>query len=217
MNPVVRGGAALLGALLISFGLFWVMYRLVLGGEAQRGEANTSPVIDFVRVQRNDELETRQRVRPERPPPPERPPTPPQVNVNAQTPPAPAALALPGLQALAVTPNLEGGPFIGEFTPDAGGGGGGGDAELVPLVRVPPQYPRAAARAGVTGVVTVQVTVGPDGRVQDAQIIKAEPRGYFEQAALRSARQSQFRPRTVGGEPVTQTGTYDIVFTLESR
>ena len=56
-----------------------------------------------------------------------------------------------------------------------------------------------------------------EARVQDARIVKAEPRGYFEQAALRSARQSQFRPRIVGGEPVTQTGTYDIVFTLESR
>jgi periplasmic protein TonB len=214
VNPAVRNGSALFGALLISFGLFWVMYQLVLGGEARRAEVTSLPTIDFVRVQRQDELETRQRVRPERPPPPERPPTPPRVNVNAQAPSAPAALSLPGLQTLAVTPNLKGGPFIGEFTPDAGGGG---DAELVPLVRVPPQYPRAAARAGITGVVTVQVTVGPDGRVQDAQIVKADPRGYFEQAALRSARQSQFRPRIVGGEPVTQTGTYDIVFTLESR
>jgi len=214
VNPAVRNGSALFGALLISFGLFWVMYQLVLGGEARRAEVTSLPTIDFVRVQRQDELETRQRVRPERPPPPERPPTPPRVNVNAQAPSAPAALSLPGLQTLAETPNLKGGPFIGEFTPDAGGGG---DAELVPLVRVPPQYPRAAARAGITGVVTVQVTVGPDGRVQDAQIVKADPRGYFEQAALRSARQSQFRPRIVGGEPVTQTGTYDIVFTLESR
>ena len=213
----MRNGVALLGASLISFGLFWVMCQLVLGGEARRAEVTALPTIDFVRVQRQEALETRQRGRPERPPPPERPPTPPRINVKAQAPTAPAALAVPGQQALAVAPNLKGGPFIGEFTPAAGGGGGGGDAELVPLVRVPPQYPRAAARAGITGVVTLQVTVGPDGRVQDARIVKAEPRGYFEQAALRSARQSQFRPRIVGGEPVTQTGTYDIVFTLESR
>lgn len=213
MTPAVRHSAALLGALLISFALFWLMHRLVLGGEARRADVTALPTIDFVRVQRHDSIETRQRVRPERPPPPERPPTLPQVTVNQQTPRAPAALALPGEQTLEVTPNLAGGPFIGSFTPQVGGGG---DGDLVPLVRVPPQYPRTAARAGVSGVVTVEVTVGPDGRVSDARIIKAEPRGYFEQAALRSARQSQFRPRIVGGEPVTQIGTYDIVFTLDT-
>ncbi|MBU0790880.1 MAG: energy transducer TonB, partial [Gammaproteobacteria bacterium] len=154
MTAAMRNGVALLGASLISFGLFWVMYQLVLGGEARRAEVTALPTIDFVRVQRQEALETRQRVRPERPPPPERPPTPPRINVKAQSPTAPAALAVPGQQALAVAPNLKGGPFIGEFTPAAGGGGGGGDAELVPLVRVPPQYPRAAARAGITGVVT---------------------------------------------------------------
>ena len=179
----MRNGVALLGASLISFGLFWVMYQLVLGGEARRAEVTALPTIDFVRVQRQEALETRQRVRPERPPPPERPPTPPRINVKAQAPTAPAALDVPGQQALAVAPNLKGGPFIGEFTPAAA------------------QYSDADLEA----------------RVQDARIVKAEPRGYFEQAALRSARQSQFRPRIVGGEPVTQTGTYDIVFTLESR
>ena len=52
----MRNGVALLGASLISFGLFWVMYQLVLGGAARRAEVTALPTIDFVRVQRQEEI-----------------------------------------------------------------------------------------------------------------------------------------------------------------
>ncbi len=57
--------------------------------------------------------------------------------------------------------NVGGGAFNGQM----GGGGGAGlfDGDIIPLQRIPPQYPRDAARNGITGWVQLEVTVNPDG------------------------------------------------------
>lgn len=197
-------------AVLVTTGLFWLMHAMVVGGGRQRAAVDAYAGVDFVRVPRETRLEVRDRTKPERPPPPKNPP-PPQLQVQApptQAQPAPMPFQMPQLD---LAPNMTGGPFLGQFQ----AGDLSGDGELIPLLRIAPQYPRQAARDGVSGVVTVEVVVGPDGLVRTARVIKASPRGYFEQAALQSARRSKFRPRIVDGQAVEQTGTYDIVFSLE--
>ena len=197
-------------AVMVTAGLFWLMHALVVGGGRDRTEVEAYAGVDFVRVPRETRLELRQRVKPERPPPPKHPP-PPQLQVKSSAAPARQAPAPFQMPQLDLAPSLAGGPFLGQFQ----AGDLSGDGELIPLLRIAPQYPRQAARDGVSGVVTVEVVVGPDGLVRSARVVKATPRGYFEQAALQSARRSKFRPRIVDGEAVEQTGTYDIMFSLE--
>ena len=57
MTAAMRNGVALLGASLISFGLFWVMYQLVLGGEAPLwAEIVTDEVIDALTTDHQSKL-----------------------------------------------------------------------------------------------------------------------------------------------------------------
>lgn len=58
------------------------------------------------------------------------------------------------------------------------------EGEPTRLIGVAPEYPAAAAQAGIEGHVDVRFTVSLDGSVVDPEVIAAEPPGVFEQAAL---------------------------------
>ncbi|MBS0211619.1 MAG: energy transducer TonB [Proteobacteria bacterium] len=77
---------------------------------------------------------------------------------------------------------------------------------LPPVVSsVQPEYPRAALRDGVSGEVTVSFTVGADGSVTGASIVKADPKRVFDAAALDAIRKWKFE---APGEPVSGTRTF---------
>ncbi|MES0872774.1 energy transducer TonB [Sinimarinibacterium thermocellulolyticum] len=205
---MARSALAVVIAAVIAFGLFWVMHLLIMGRDVGPKKDSTSAVIDFVRLKRDTQLETRTRSKPEKPPPPKKPP-PPQLNVQAQAKPdmAPTPLNVPKLN---LPTTITGGPFLGTFS----AGDIQGDAELIPLVRIAPQYPRQALRDGIAGEVTLEITVGPDGMVKSARVKSAKPRGYFESAAVSAAYKGRFRPKVVDGQPVETTGVYTVKFNL---
>ena len=74
-----------------------------------------------------------------------------------------------------------------------------------PLSTVPPLYP---PRSLFDGTVLVQVTVGVDGRVVNATILRSA--AGFDESALTAARQWTFRPARIHGRP-EETFAY-IVF-----
>jgi protein TonB len=107
-----------------------------------------------------------------------------------------------------------GGPVLGEL---AGATSSGGNAELIPLVRLTPQYPRQAARARISGWVRLRITVNPDGTVREARVVESEPRGMFEEAAVTAARRGKFRPRVENGVAVESSGEYTVNFRLSEE
>jgi protein TonB len=76
------------------------------------------------------------------------------------------------------------------------------DHEVVPRLVVAPDYPYQARADGQKGEVTVELTVGVDGRVSEAAVASAEPPAVFDQAALDAVKQWHFDPRTVACAPV---------------
>ena len=72
----------------------------------------------------------------------------------------------------------------------------------VPLQREAPAYPDAVRATGIEGAVEVALTVLRDGGVGWVQVVRAEPRGYFEQAATEGVRRWRFAPALRDGEPV---------------
>jgi TonB family protein len=58
------------------------------------------------------------------------------------------------------------------------------EPEITRVLAVNPQYPSSAASSGVEGFVEVSFTVTALGRVENAVVTAAEPKGMFEQAAL---------------------------------
>src|SRR5690606_10057247 len=75
----------------------------------------------------------------------------------------------------------------------------GDTSEYVPVYKVPPYYPVAAA--GERGSVLVQFTVTETGRTKDLEIIESS-NPVFNEPALWAAKQFRYAPRIVGGSPV---------------
>ncbi|MCR9160746.1 MAG: energy transducer TonB [Nannocystaceae bacterium] len=84
-----------------------------------------------------------------------------------------------------------------------------------PKSRPRPTYPRLAQRQGVEGFVTLRLRIGADGRVDEAVVVKAEPPGVFDEAALRAARRYRFTPARRGDEAVASTLQQTIRFELQ--
>lgn len=200
-------------AFFIAAGLFWLMHLLIVGNDEPLKATETFNTVDFVRVQPEEELQTRERRKPDPPPPPEQPPPPPELMVQqSQTrqvqQQSPVPFDMPNID---VPMGMAGGPMLGSM---AGSVPPGGNAELIPLVRLSPQYPRKAARAGISGWVKLRIEVNPDGSVRRAKVIDSDPRGLFEEAAVVAARRGKFRPRVVDGVAVESSGEYTVNFRM---
>lgn len=69
-----------------------------------------------------------------------------------------------------------------------------------PTKRVDPVYPPEAARAGTTGYVELEYSVGPDGKVTDVSVVDAKPGRTFVQAAIKAVKQWEFAPGEKNGK-----------------
>lgn len=188
-------------AALITVSLLWVMHYLIATGVTAMSEERTFRFVDFVRVQRDERVETKDD-RVERPPEPEAPPP---MQPDRQ---------LDNLDAV-------GGTTIGVSAPrvshdvSLGRDGFFSDGEYMPIVQVAPQYPRRAAERGLEGYVTLEFTVTRQGTVRDPIVIESSS-GIFDRAAIDAVMRFRYRPRVIDGEPVEVPGVrFRITFELE--
>jgi protein TonB len=73
-------------------------------------------------------------------------------------------------------------------------------------IRTPqPAYPASAARSGITGEITVEISIAADGTVSDVRVIRAQPRGAFDREVLATVRDWRFQPMD---QPATLTRTF---------
>ena len=191
-----------------TFAVFWTMHLLIEGGKYIAGENESLSTVDFVRLKKESELQERERKKPPKPEPPKQPP-PPKMKVETPPPDAqPTPFTMPKLN---LPTTVSGGPFLGSFV----GGDMTGYSDLIPLMRITPQYPRNAARDRIEGWVEFKITINPDGTVKTATPIKSQPRGVFESAAMQAIMKWKFKPKVVDGKGVEATGIQRLNFTLE--
>ena len=69
------------------------------------------------------------------------------------------------------------------------------------IQRVPPEYPSAARLARIQGAVQLSVIVGPDGRVQNVQLVSGP--AMLAQAAIEAVLQWVYQPMMLNGQPAT--------------
>ena len=72
-------------------------------------------------------------------------------------------------------------------------------------------YPAIAQSAHVTGAVIIEATIGPDGKVIDAKVVRSIP--LLDQAALDAVRQWEYTPTLLNGVPVPVVMTVTVNFT----
>ena len=92
----------------------------------------------------------------------------------------------------------------------------GSDRDVIPLVRIAPDYPPRALNRGIEGWVLVQFTISANGSVTDAVVIDAEPKGTFDEAALKAIARWRYNPKVEGGEAVERVGIRTVLrFVIE--
>jgi periplasmic protein TonB len=93
---------------------------------------------------------------------------------------------------------------------------GGVDRDVIPIVRVIPDYPPREQTRGVEGWVQIQFAVTSTGAVRDPVVVAAEPRGVFDEAALKAIARWRYNPRIDGGVAVERVGLQTVIrFQLE--
>ena len=89
---------------------------------------------------------------------------------------------------------------------------GGQIKQPTKIKHVNPQYPPIAQSARVQGVVIIEAVIGPNGRVQDAKVLRSIP--LLDQAALEAVKQWEFTPTLLNNVPVPVIMTVTVQFTL---
>lgn len=203
-------------AVLLSLGLFFSIYQMAGLGKVNKPERTPPVQFDFLQVRDDSRTTLLERDRPEPPPETKPQPTPQMPNFNT---PQVQQLDTPKLQvemphielglSLNIQPSLAGlqAPAMPMTV----------DRNAIPLVRVPPRYPRRAISRGIEGSVTVEFTVQPDGHVQPGSIkvLESKPQGVFDSAVKRSIMRWRFKSRTKGGKPVSFRAQQTLEFKLE--
>ena len=176
----------------VTLSLLFVMQLLIASGKAALSEPRDRAQLDFVRVTRNENLNTAAF-------PPETPPPPPEV--PPETPPQEMDNVDPNAPTINIAP-----PSVSADT-NIGGPGGMNIAEgdYLPIVRVAPVYPARALSRGLEGYVDMSFTVTTAGTVRDP-IVLFSTSSMFERAATRAVMKFKYKPRVVDGIPVDVVG-----------
>lgn len=197
-------------AVVVTLGAFYFMYKLIEGGGDRQNQGEQPPSIRFADVDIPDSVEQKVRKKPPPPPPPKEPPPPPKMIVDN---PEQIVQDIPQLDipALDVPFGGTGGPFLGGFARVDQNAEG----DIIPLVRIQPQYPREAAIRRLQGWVKIEFTITPSGGVSNPRVVDAEPSRVFDREAIRAILKWKFKPRVIDGVAVERRATQTIDFKLE--
>ena len=113
-----------------------------------------------------------------------------------------------------------GGQGTGVGTSVGSGTGQGGiavDRMPIPVRQPKPRYPMSARRMGQSGQVLLRLFVDPEGAVREVNVVRAEPSGIFEDAAVEAARKWRFEPAVSRGVAVGMWMTLPVRFALDDR
>lgn len=189
--------------------IFAIMNTMVSTDGSNNVSQNDQTVIDFIRLKQDSESRTKTRDKKE-PPKPKKPPMPPEQVAQQSTPMKQIAMRMPD-----VTPDLS--LANKNLLGDAQIGMGFGDGDVIPLVRMPAQYPSKAKRRNIEGFVKARLEVNSKGTVDSVEIVEAKPRGVFERSAIRALYKYKFKPQIIDGKPQPQTVTQTLEYTLEKN
>lgn len=180
----------------VTIGLFLIMKVLVTGQEYEIEEELASIGIDFVRVERDEESQTKDRalkrpskVEPEEPPPPPKLTQPNRPNVDKASMSADlGAFDLAGLNLNAPV-----------------------DGDTLAIVRVLPRYPSRALSRGIEGWVLLEFAIDELGLAVNPVVIDAEPPGIFDLAATSAVKRWKYRPMIEDGRPRMRPGVRQLI------
>lgn len=189
------GMGVVLGAV-VTCVLFLLMQALIKSDKSPFTDAPAGRIVDFVRLEEDLDIQTKNR-KPEPPPPPDEPPP---------------DMPKPDFDSSVESRGVDIG--MGDLNVDLnmqGTGGFSSDGEYLPIVKVAPVYPRRAQTRGIEGYVLLEFIVTKTGAVEDPVVIESQPSGIFDRAAIQAALKFKYKPKVVNGEPVDVAGVRNLI------
>lgn len=187
--------------LLLNGTMFWTLYTLT--NVSFDLEATEATRIEFTRMRRDSETQTRREEKVEREPPPATPDLP-QISMSNS-----------GMDnnMVSLAPTIDTSGAMSGLNLSAGS-----DRDVVPLVRINPDYPQRALSRGLEGWVQVQFTISETGSVLDPIVVDSSPKGIFDDAAIKAISRWRYNPKVEGAVAVQRVGLQTIIrFTLEDE
>ena len=202
-DPKIRLGLAALAAVFTTFGILWIMQILIATGKGAITSKYEGRFVDFVRIEKDESLDTKT-LKPKKPPEPEQPPpdTPPQLDE---------------IDASVQTVNI--GAVDTEVGVNVGGIGGfnAAEGEYLPIVKVAPIYPNRALTRGIEGHCIVVYTVTRNGTTKDPKVVECTS-SLFANASIKASAKFKYKPRVINGQPIDVPGVmHKITFELENN
>ena len=187
--------AVVVGAV-VTFGLLFVMQFMIASGQSEM-EDRAYRIVDFVRVDRQEIIERKEK-KPDPPPEPELMPQMPEPLIST----TPTTIQIAMVR-----------PPVTMNTGMDGLGFGMSDGEYLPVTKPAPVYPPRAAQRGIEGYVIVEYIVTTTGETRDVVVVESTS-SLFDRAAVESAKKYKYLPRMIDGTPIEVSGVR-IEFVLE--
>ena len=197
MTAFQRFRIPMLCALVFTTCIFWLLHSLITGGRGHLNKDEELPTIDFVHLDKQFQLDVKERQPPKMPDKPEAPPETPTMKMQNASPLANSV----DLGQMRISKDVA----VGGFNLSSA------DGEYLPIVKVSPIYPARAQSQGLEGWVLLKFTVTESGSVQDPVVIEAEPPGVFEDSAKRAVLKFKYKPRVVDGRPISVPNVQQLI------
>ena len=171
MNAIRLSLSSVLG-LFITFGLVFVMFKLIDSGNKDMDEEKAIKIPDFLHVER-ELTENVKKTEVEKPDEPETPPPDiPEDQIEFEVPDNAVSMAAPK-----VSTSLN--ASLGTFARDS---------DYIPVYVPQPQYPRRAQSRGKEGYAVIEVIITTTGGVRDPKLLEEDPEGWgFGRAGMKAA------------------------------
>ena len=210
MTTFAKPLMSMMTALAVTLALFWLMNLMIRNDEILEKLDSKRSYLNFIRIDpEQNSVQTKDRKIKEPPPPPESPPETPDFKAQIDNITTDLSMNMP---TIGVPMNDGSGPYLGSL--QSGQGLAGFDTDVIPVVQIPPTYPRRAKQARIEGFVTMEVLIRPDGTASGAKVIESDPPRLFDDAAIDAMQRWKFRPKIVDGTPVSQRAKQTIEFVL---
>jgi protein TonB len=190
--------ASILVGASITLASFYAMALMISGPHSRPNSSDDNQAMQFIRVKRAPDLDVRKRKKPEPPKKPATPPKVPKMNV-AQNVTSPMNTPQMDMPKFDLPMSLGNGPALGGST-----GPVSKNADVVPIVRIEPRYPRKAAISGIEGWVQLKFDISESGTVKNVEVLNAKPKRVFDRAAIQSLLKWKYKPKMIEGKPSAQ-------------
>ncbi|MBE0469879.1 MAG: energy transducer TonB [Methyloprofundus sp.] len=209
---MIRITFSLFSGIIIALALFWGMQYMVMNHQQRFKKTDNVHMTEFVRLKQESKMQTKERQIPNKPKPKERPAQPKMQAYNTQVSKVAAPeMDIPNLDIPLQASNFSGSVLSGQ---NIKMGAGAISTSVIPLVRIPPEYPMRAANRRIEGWVKIEFTINTQGEVEDAVVIDAKPNSIFNSAALKAIKRWKFKPLIIAGEAQEQRAVQILEFKL---